>query len=190
MANVTRRSFVDSVIKGSVISLSFTLGGTTVFLTPQEAHAKQVPLKVLDPEQARILELLGETILPGSVAAGVIHFVDHQLAEDPNDALLLAKYFQVAPPYRNFYAAGTKTAAAMAQKNANKPIGSLDKAGLQQLVKEMSKPGNVVDGFPIFLFYLCFRSDTVDVLYGTPEGFKKLNIPYMEHIMPPEGWNG
>jgi hypothetical protein len=54
----------------------------------------------------------------------------------------------------------------------------------------MSKPGNVVDGFPIFLFYLCFRSDTVDVVYGTPEGFKKLNVPYMEHIMPPEGWNG
>ena len=190
MANVTRRSFVDTVIKGSVISLSFTLGGTTVLLTPEEARANQVPLKVLDPEQVRILELLAETILPGSVAAGVIHFLDHQLAEDPNDALLLAKYFGVALPYRNFYAAGTKTAAAMAQKTANKPIASLDKAGLQQLVKEMSKPGTVVDGFPIFLFYLCFRSDTVDVLYGTPEGFKKLNIPYMEHIMPPEGWNG
>ena len=58
------------------------------------------------------------------------------------------------------------------------------------LVKSMSVPGTVTDGFPTFLFYMCLRSDAVDVVYGTPEGFKKLNIPYMQHIMPPEGWNG
>ena len=40
------------------------------------------------------------------------------------------------------------------------------------------------------LFYVCLRSDAVDVVYGTPEGFRKLNIPYMEHILPPEGWDG
>jgi hypothetical protein len=47
----------------------------------------------------------------------------------------------------------------------------------------------VVDGFPIFLFFMCLRSDAVDVVYGTPAGFEKLNIPYMQHILPPEGWN-
>jgi hypothetical protein len=26
------------------------------------------------------------------------------------------------------------------------------------------------------------------VVYGTVEGFAKLNIPYMPHILPPEGW--
>lgn len=190
MANITRRSFVETVAKGSVLTLSFAVGGTTLLLTPEEAHAKKVPLGVLDAKQARVLELLGETLVPGSAAAGVVHFVDHQLGVDPNDALLLAKYFQVAPPYRNFYAAGTQTAAKMAQTLTGKPIETLDKAGLKRLATEMSKPGTVVEGFPIFLFYLCFRSDAVDVVYGTPAGFAKLNVPYMEHIMPPGGWNG
>jgi hypothetical protein len=190
MAKVTRRSFVDTVLKGSVLSLSFSVGGVTMLLTPEEARAKAVPLKVLDATQARILEMLADVILPGSVAAGVVNFVDHQLGADPNDALLLAKYFQVALPYKNFYAAGTKIAAKMSQTVTGKAIETLDKAGLNSLVKEMAKPGAVVDGFPIFLFYMCFRSDAVDVTYGTPAGFKKLNIPYMQHIMPPEGWNG
>jgi len=190
MANITRRTFVDTAVKGSLLTLSFAFGGTTLLLTPQEAHARNVPLGVLDATQARVLELLAETLVPGSVAAGVVNFVDHQLGVDPNDALLLAKYFQVAPPYRNFYAAGTRIAAQMAKTVTGKPIETLDKAGLKLLVTEMSKPGTVVDGFPIFLFYLCFRSDAVDVVYGTPAGFEKLNIPYMQHIMPPGGWDG
>ena len=61
---------------------------------------------------------------------------------------------------------------------------------LDGVIKQMSAPGTVVDGFPIFLFYMCLRSDAVDIVYGTPEGFRKLNIPYMQHIMPPEGWDG
>ena len=32
------------------------------------------------------------------------------------------------------------------------------------------------------------RSDAVDVVYGTPEGFAKLGVPYMPHIMPPTSW--
>lgn len=190
MAAITRRSFVDKALKGSVLSLSFSVGGATLLLTPEEAHAKAVPLKVLEPGEARVLELLGETILPGATEAGVVHFIDHQLGVGPNDCMLVAKYFQVAPPYHNFYAAGIKTAGGMAQKLTGKGIESLDKTGLQLLVKEMWKPGTVVEGFPLFLFYMCLRSDAVDVVYGTPKGFETLNIPYMQHIMPPEGWDG
>ena len=33
-----------------------------------------------------------------------------------------------------------------------------------------------------------FRTDGVDVVYGTVEGFERLNVPYMAHIMPKTRW--
>ncbi|MGH8211233.1 MAG: hypothetical protein ACREU6_16875, partial [Steroidobacteraceae bacterium] len=107
-----------------------------------------------------------------------------------NECLLTAKYLEVPLPYSDFYAGGIKCAMAMARHTADKPIPDLDAAEMRKLVTEMSKPGPPIEGFPAFLFYLCLRSDAVDVVYGTPAGFEKLNIPYMQHILPPEGWNG
>jgi hypothetical protein len=190
MENVTRRTFVERALQSSVLALSFTVPTGTLLLTPGEARARDIPLRKLDAALAGDLAKLGETIVPGATIAGLTHFLDHQLAGDPNDALLIARYFQVALPYSDFYGAGVKTANAMAKKAAGREIAGLNATEMVTLVKSMSVPGTVVDGFPAFLFYMCLRSDAVDVVYGTPEGFKKLNIPYMQHIMPPEGWNG
>ena len=186
----TRRDFVDRALKGSVLALSFELGGTTLLLSPKQARAQEVPLQNLDAGQARRLELLGETILPGAIDTGLVHFIDHQLGADPNDALLVAKYFNVRPPYSNFYGAGLNVAGGMAQEMAGKAPEEMDESELQGLVRAMSNPAAVVDGFPASLFYICLRNDAVDVVYGTPEGFQRLNIPYMEHILPPESWDG
>jgi len=186
---LTRRSFVDKAFKGSMLSLTFQLGGATLLLTPEQARAQGVPLQKLTAEQARDLNILADTIVPGSAELGVVNFIDHQLNVEPNDALLIAKYFGVSPPYVNFYAKGLEVAAGMAQKSAGKSLEALDAGEKEQLAKAMFPPGTVVDGFPIFLFFMCLRSDAVDVVYGTPAGFEKLNIPYMQHIMPPEGWN-
>jgi len=178
------------MLKGSVLSLAFTVGGTQVLLTPKEARAQEIPLRHLDAAQVRILERLAETILPGSPQHGLAHFIDHQLGVDPCDALLIAKYFQVRPPYKDFYAAGLKIAAAKAQQLSGKPIAEMNASQMQAAVREISKPDAVIDGFPLGLFYICLRSDAVDVTYGTPQGFERLNVPYLEHIKPPEGWNG
>ncbi len=186
----TRRSFVDKAFKGSMLCLTFKIGGASILLTPEQAHAQGVPLQKLSDEQARRLELLAETMVPGSSELGVVQFIDHQLNADPNEAMLIAKYFGAPLPYLNFYAGGVAVAAAMAEESLGKSIDDLGAAEAKTLVKEMSMPGNVVNEFPIFLFYMCLRSDAVDVVYGTPEGFSKLNVPYMEHILPPEGWNG
>jgi hypothetical protein len=180
---------VGRAVKGSLLCLTFNLGGASILLTPEQALAQNLPLSKLSDVQARRLNLLAEAVLPGSSEQGVVHFIDHQLNSDPNEALLIAKYFQVPLPYLNFYAKGIDVAAAMAERSIGKPIDDLNAEQVQQLVTEMSAPGAVVDQFPIFLFYMCLRSDAVDVVYGTPEGFKKLNVPYMEHILPPEGWN-
>ena len=36
--------------------------------------------------------------------------------------------------------------------------------------------------------YLVLRSDAVDVVYGTMEGYEALGIPYMPHIAPTKRW--
>ena len=186
---LTRRSLVDRALKSSLLCLSFKIGGATLLLTPEQARAQGVPLLKLSEEQARRLGLLAEAMVPGALDKGVVHFVDYQLNSDPNEALLVAKYFGVGLPYINFYAKGLEVAAGMAQRASGKSLEDLDGAASEQLVKSMSMPGAVVDEFPIFLFYMCLRSDAVDVVYGTPEGFNNLNIPYMQHILPPEGWD-
>ena len=186
---ITRRTLVDSALKGSLLCLTFKVGGVATLLTPGQARAQKVPLRVLNEDQAQMLGALSEIIVPGSVEAGVVQFVDHQLNEDPNEALLIAKYFQVPPPYVNFYAGGIATVSGVAEKSLGKSIDALDADEARQLIGEIAPPGTMVDGYPVFLFYMCLRSDAVDVVYGTPAGFQKLNVPYMEHILPPEGWD-
>ena len=188
--NPDRRSFVWRVASGSVLSLSFTVAGTTLLLTPAQAHARAIPLRQLAREQALALERLGETILPGSAQHGLTHFIDHQLAVSPNDSLLIAKYFRVPPPYLHFYAGGVSAAGQLAQNIFSRPLVDLDEQQMTALVGEMSAPGRKVVDFDLLLFYLCLRSAAVDVVYGTPQGFRRLNVPYMEHILPPEGWDG
>ena len=175
----TRRDFVDRAFKGSVLALSFEIGGATLLLSPKEARAQNVPLRNLDSEQARRLELLAETILPGATEAGVVHFVDHQLGEDPNNALLLAKYFNVRPPYSNFYGAGLNVADGMAQESMNKSLEELSDSELHQLVRAMSAPDAIVNGFPA----ICYQdnanndvsyvraTDSTGSAWGTPVAF-------------------
>jgi len=190
MTDVGRRSLLRAALNGPALYLSFTVGGETLCLTPQEARSRGVALRTLSEPQAATLESLGEAIVPGSAQLGLVQFIDHQLQADPNDALLIAKYFGVALPFANFYASGVKIADGMARRLAGKSIAEVSAAELNALVAGMAKPGAVEDGYPIFLFYLCLRSDAVDIVYGTPDGFQKLNIPYMQHILPPDGWDG
>jgi hypothetical protein len=187
--NLTRRAVIDKALKSSVLCLGFSVGGVTLMLTPAQASEQGIRLRTFKPDQVKVLEALAEALVPGSVKLGITHFVDHQISSDPADCLLIAKYLQAPTPFADFYAAGLKVAEAMAQRAAGKSLAALDAATVEGLIKQMSKPGTVIDGFPIFLFYLCLRSDAVDVVYGTPEGFETLNIPYMQHILPPETWN-
>ena len=50
---------------------------------------------------------------------------------------------------------------------------------------------NKLDGWqgpPGAFVYLVTRSDAVDVVYGTMEGYESLGIPYMAHIVPERRW--
>jgi hypothetical protein len=126
-------------------------------------------------------------LLPGARDAGIANFVDVQLGKQ--DPLLMAKYFDWPGPLRDFYTQGLAALDKASQAANNAPFA---KATPEQQTALMGTflSGKVAgwDGPPAPLFYLFVRGDAVDVVYGTVEGFQRLNIPYMPHILPEERW--
>ncbi|MFT7460521.1 MAG: hypothetical protein ACI909_003209, partial [Planctomycetota bacterium] len=180
---LNRRDF----IKQGGLTLSFALAGSNVLLTPAQAHAKAIPYAVLDANEVALLEAVCEILLPGAKEEGVAHFVDQQLSVDPNDSLLVLKYFGYPPPYVDFYRPALVECQKLSQRMFKKDVAQLAKAESHKLI-EAIRDGKAEgwNGPPPPLVYHAMRNDSVDVVYGTVKGFEKLGIPYMEHILPPE----
>jgi len=158
-------------------------------MTPAQARAAEVPFRTLDAGSVSVLEALGETLLPGSSVAGLAHYIDHQLSDDPTDSMLMIKYLGVAAPFTGFYEGGLRATDALARAVYGKPWTGLSREQAAALVAKMS--GGQVEGWqgpPVGLFYFVLRSDAVDVVYGTKIGFEQLGVPYMAHIEPPSRW--
>lgn len=183
---VDRRQFLKESGRGIAVA---SLLGPAIFLDPAEARAKKLPLKVLSGQELQTLEAVAEVLLPGSAEAGVAYFIDEQLSRPPNDSLLMARYLQVPPPYADFYKGALQALDGFALARFKKSFVSLDAARQEELVADLF-PQQPQDwrGPPSQPVYLCLRSDAVDVVYGTMEGFEKLDIPYMAHIEPEAKW--
>jgi hypothetical protein len=90
----------------------------------------------------------------------------------------------------NFYRAalGAIDRASQALNNG-RPFVELGEAEQRSFVDNMRQ--NKVEGWqgPAGPFvYLVLRSDAVDVVYGTMDGYAALGIPYMPHIAPSKRW--
>lgn len=170
-------------------ALAFTVAGVECWLTPREAHAAKASFRVLGGAEIRALEAFGEVLVPGAVESGLSHFVDHHLAAAPADSLLMLRYLDIPPPYADFYRAGLAALDKASTAAHGRVFADLPPAAANELVTTLgrsSPPG--WQGPPSPLFFFIVRSDAVDVVYGTPEGFEKLGVPYMPHIMPPSNW--
>lgn len=181
-----RRDFMRGAAAGA---LAFTVGGAQVLLTAREARAQGVPFRLLKADEAEILEALGETLLPGARAAGVAHFIDQQLSVPPGEALLQARILNVKPPYANFYRAAVGAIDRASVAREGRRFASLD-ANEQHEFVDLMRQGKLEgwQGPPQPFVYLISRSDAVDVVYGTMEGYASLGIPYMAHIAPERRW--
>ena len=187
MSPIERRDLIKGVAIGV---LAFTVGGTELLLTAREARAQNVPFRLLKASEAETIEALGETLVPGARAAGVAHFIDQQLSVPPDEALLEARILNVHPPYANFYrtAIGAIDTASkalysdryFAQISSDEQHDFIDMMRRNKLQNWQGPSGSLV--------YLVLRSDAVDVVYGTVEGYEALGIPYMPHIAPVERW--
>jgi hypothetical protein len=159
MHDIERRA----LIKGAAIgALAFTVGGAEVLLTPRAARAAGVALRTLTDAQAATLDALGET----------------------------ARILNVRPPYANFYRAALGAIDRASQGlNNGRPFAELSEAEQRNLVDSMRQ--NKVEGWqgpPGPFVYLVLRSDAVDVVYGTMDGYAALGIPYRPHIAPSKRW--
>ncbi len=180
----TRREFLTGVGSGFVaLTVSTSYGA----ISPEQARAKEVALRVLSEPEGRRLEALGDVLLPGAAAAGIAHYVDSQLAS--KTPLLMLKYLDFPMPFVDFYRQGLASLEGLAQARHSHSFPELPSSLKADLVREISQkdpPG--WSGPPAPLFFFVTRNDAVDVYYGTQQGFAKLNIPYMAHIAPPEKW--
>ena len=181
-----RRDFMRGSAAGA---LAYTVGGAQVLLSAREARAQGVPFRLLKADEAETLEALGETLLPGARAAGVAHFVDQQLSVPPEEALLEARILNVKPPYVNFYRAAVGAIDRASQARSGRRFASLNAVEQREFVDLMRQ--NKLEGWqgpPGPFVYLVTRSDAVDVVFGTLEGYASLGIPYMAHIPPERRW--
>jgi hypothetical protein len=149
-----------------------------------------VPFRLLKADEAETIEALGETIVPGARAAGIAHFIDQQLSVPPEEALLEARILNVRPPYDRFYRSAIAAVDNASQAlNSGRNFAQLSPSEQHDFVDAMRQ--NKVQGWqgPGGSFvYLVLRSDAVDVVYGTMEGYEALGIPYMPHIAPDKRW--
>lgn len=181
-----RREFLKGAAAGAV---TITVGGVDAFTAARAAYAQEAPFRVFTPEQAGTIEALGETLVPGARTAGVAHFVDHQLALPPTEALLEARILNIRPPFADFYRAAIAALDAAAQARRRLRFAQLSATDQHDLV-DLMRQGRI-DGWqgpPAPLVYAVARSDAVDVVYGTMDGYAALGIPYMPHIAPKQRW--
>ena len=187
MDGVERRAFLQGAGLGA---LAFTIGGVETLLTAREARAQNIPFRTLTAEQAETLEALGETLVPGARKAGISHFIDQQVSVPADEALLEARILNVRPPYANFYRAALGAVdKACGAANGGKRFAQLGEAEQRGFVDAMRQ--NKVEGWqgpPGPFVYLVLRSDAVDVVYGTMDGYAALGVPYMPHIAPEKRW--
>ena len=186
MSDQQRRIFLKGAAFGA---LAFTVGGAQVLLSARDARAQGVPFRLLNAKEGETIEALGETLLPGARAAGIAHFIDQQLSVPPTEALLQARILNVKPPYVNFYRAAIGAIDKASLARSERRFANLNTAEQREFVDLMRQ--NKLEGWqgpPGPFVYLVTRSDAVDVVYGTMEGYASLGIPYMAHIPPERRW--
>jgi hypothetical protein len=186
MDDMQRRAF----IKGAAIgTLAFTVGGVEVMLTPRQAHAQNIPLRTLTPAQAATLGAMGEVLVPGAKEAGVVNFVDQQLSIPPEEALLEARIMNVRPPFADFYRDALDAIERASQFKYGRGFGELSPDEQHDFVDllRQNKLWKVRPPGTGFIYFL-LRSDAVDVVYGTMDGYAHLGVPYQAHIAPTKPW--
>lgn len=182
----TRRAFLRDTGTGT---LAFWAGCQILHLTPAQARERDIPLRMLSKQQAATLEAFGETLLPGSAAAGLAHFIDHQLAAPLAEQMLMIKYLRVEPPFTAFYTASLEALDGFTRKAHGREWATLDEENRQTITGQLAQADpDGWNGPPAPLVYFVIRNDALDVVYGTVKGVESLGLPYMAHIVPPSRW--
>jgi Gluconate 2-dehydrogenase subunit 3 len=186
MEPIARRDFVTGATLGALV---FTVAGAQVLLTAKQARAQGVPFRVLKPDEVATLEALGETLAIGARQDGIAHFVDQQLRVPPAHALLSLRVTEVRPPFVDFYRAvlgGVERSSHALHQRGFAELGATEQHDFVDRLRQSKIEG--WQGPSQSFVYGTLRNDAIDVVYGTVEGFARLGIPYMPHILPERSW--
>ena len=177
------------LLKVGGASLAMTAAAPLSLFDPRAARAKGDPFKVLSADEVATIEALSDAIVPGARDAGVSHYIDHELAS-PSPRLLL-RFAQLRGPLAPYYHSALASFAASMKAQGHGAFASLSPEAQRTVVEALRtakfKPWEDSTIAPA-AFYGMMRNDGVDVVYGSVEGFKHLEIPYMPHIMPKKTW--
>ena len=161
MNEIERRTFMQ----GAALTLAFTVGGADVMLTPRQAHAQNIPLQTLTPDQGATLDAVGEVLVPGAKAAGISNYVDHQITVPPEQSLLQARILSVRPPFANLYRAALGAIDGASSKTKGKKFAELTPDEQHDFIDAMRQ--NKIEGWqgpPGPFVYNVLRGDAVDVV--------------------------
>jgi hypothetical protein len=183
MNDLSRRNFIASTGLGLA---GLAAGGA--LLSPRQAHAVSLPLKILTKVQALTLGALGEALVPGALEAGIIQYVDKQLGEA--NTLLMLKYLGVdTSNMPDFYSSSLDSAHSLSQHLFNKSPEVLTAGQAHVWAGSIAADADQEwQGPPAGFFFFVARADACDVVFGSSAGSEALNIPYMAHIAPTASW--
>lgn len=186
MSRVSRRKFLDRTVHCAT-AVGAAVGCSPAGLALAQGSRPQ-QLRVFSESQAETYAAWCNILAIGAAEAGVAFFVDKYLADTLPDSLLFIRLLQ-NPPFDDFYLSGIKGIDQESQARYSKPFLALGKTERKTVVEAAATSSTIAwtDPDPHF-FYFVSRSDAVDVVYGTVDGFSDLDIPYLEHIRPSRPW--
>jgi hypothetical protein len=179
-ANPSRRDILRS---GTQALIWAVIGGTRVLCSAGAAAAGGARFNILTSQEGDLLARFAEALVPGAAAAGCAHFVDYHLGVSPTECLLGLRYFDLPAPYTAFYRAGLAGLARVVSATAS----SHEWSDAIHLLQSGEVRGWTESPQPM-LFYAAVRSDAIDSVYCTVEGFDRLGVPYLPHILPATKW--
>ena len=179
------------LIQGGAACFVYTVAGCERSLTPKEAKSERAELQTLTANEAATLERLGDVLAPGAAEAGIAYFVDAQISGAPEGFLGTLRYVDWPAPFAPFYQATLAAVDTVISTRSDTRFVDLSDDEAIALVREIGggQPDEwPADAPPAPLAYFILRSDVVDVVYGTRDGFKRLGVPYLAHIAPSKDW--
>jgi len=184
--SISRR---DTLRAAGTLTVGALVGGELVSMTPAGAARAGAKLRTLSEAEGAALGALADAVVPGAREAGIVPYLDHQLGLAPRDCLLVARYLDIQAPFIDFYRQSLGALEAYVRALTARPLAELIPAQRLQIALQLSEhqPAGW-QGPPAPLFLFALRGDAVDVTYGTVEGFERLGVPYLAHILPERPW--
>ena len=186
MDQIERRAFM----KGAGIgALAFTVGGAEVLLTPGAARAQGVPFRLLNAKKARPSRRWARRWCPARArpALRISSTTRSQCrrrrrcCRRASSTCVHRLRISIAPPSARLTAAARRSPAGNLRR-CRRPISAISST---ICARTRSKAGpDRAEGSSTRIL----RSDAVDVVYGTMEGYAALGIPYQAHIVPTKRW--